>query len=100
MGEDMNQTKEQGGTLIVDDPATKLAKRYQVILFNDETHAMDQVANQIIKAIHCTQAGAFAIMMEAHTKGRAPVILDGLERCEHVSAILEEIRLGTKIEEV
>ena len=116
----MNQTKEQSGTLIVGDPGTMLSrrymgdtqsvedvdtginlgKRYTVILYNDSFHDMEEVSTQIIKAIHCTQTESYSIMMEAHTKGRAAVYLGGLERAEHVSAVLEEIRLGTKVEEV
>ena len=38
------------------------------------------------------------LMNEAHTTGRAVVFTGGLERCELVSSILEEIRLGTRIE--
>jgi ATP-dependent Clp protease adapter protein ClpS len=56
------------------------------------------VSIQIIKAIHCDINRATAIMMEAHTTGRAIVYTGGLERCEHVEAILSEIKLSTKIE--
>jgi ATP-dependent Clp protease adaptor protein ClpS len=75
-----------------------LGKPYNVILFNDESHEMMEVCNQIVKAIHCETAQAVSIMMQAHQTGRAIVITAGLERCEHVQAVLEEIRLGTKIE--
>ena len=71
---------------------------YKVILFNDDHHDMDEVVAQIIKAIHCDAGRAFQIMMEAHKSGRAIVLSGSLERCEHVSAILEDIRLGTKVE--
>ena len=75
-------------------------KPHNVILFNDESHDMQEVAAQIIKAIHCSNQRALQIMMEAHEKGRAIVFSGGLERCEHVASVLEEIRLGTKIEQV
>jgi len=71
---------------------------HNVILFNDETHGMDEVVGQIIKAIHCDEAKATAIMYEAHAKGRAIVFSGGVERCEHVACVLEEIRLGVSIE--
>ena len=75
-----------------------LGKPYVCILFNDNDHGMDEVAVQIIKAINCSSQKAINIMLEAHEKGRAIVVTAHRERCEHVSAILEEIRLGTKVE--
>ena len=78
---------------------TNLGHPHKVILFNDETHSMEEVINQIIKAIHCDPIRANAIMMQAHKTGQAIVYTGHLERCEHVSAVLEEIRLGTRIEE-
>jgi len=73
---------------------------HNVVLFNDEHHSMEEVAAQIMRAISCDSMRAAAIMLEAHSKGRAIVFTGGLERCELVSSILEEIRLGTKIEAV
>ena len=87
------ETVEQTGTGI------SLGKPYNVILFNDDHHSMDEVASQIMKAISCGAGDAYKIMMEAHNTGRAVVITAGLERCEHVANVLEEIRLGTKIEQ-
>lgn len=75
-----------------------LGKLHKVLLFNDELHSMEEVVAQIMLAIHCGQGTAFAYMMEAHNTGRAVVFTGGLERCELVSSVLEEIRLGTKIE--
>ena len=74
------------------------AKPYNVILFNDEDHSMDEVIKQIRKAISCDVATAEGIMFEAHKSGRAIVYTGHLEKCELVAQILEEIRLGTKIE--
>jgi len=73
---------------------------YNTILFNDKSHSMDEVAEQIMKAIHCDVGKAHQIMLEAHNTGRAIVITDHKERCELVAAILEEIRLGVKVEPV
>jgi ATP-dependent Clp protease adapter protein ClpS len=75
-----------------------IGKPYNVILFNDENHSTEEVTTQIIKAIHCTQAQAENIMWTAHKTGRAIVFTGHLEKCELVAQILEEIRLGTKIE--
>jgi len=75
-----------------------LRSPYHCILFNDEEHGMDEVVIQIVKAINCSVQRAAEIMLEAHNSGRAIVITAHLERCEHAAAVLEEIRLGTKIE--
>ena len=90
--------EEKIGTVTTTDNTTSLGKPYNVILFNDMDHSMEEVAAQIIKSIHCDPGTAMKIMLEAHSTGRAIVITASLERCEHVEAILSEIRLGTKIE--
>lgn len=89
-------------TLTIDqvDTTNITGKPHNVILFNDESHSFDEVVHQVEKAIHCGEAKAEAITTEAHTKGRAIVYSGGLERCEHVASVLEEIRLGVKIEQV
>jgi ATP-dependent Clp protease adaptor protein ClpS len=81
------------------DTGNILGRPHNVILFNDETHSMDEVIFQLMKATHCDAGKAYAIMMEAHNSGRAIAFSGGLERCELVEAILSEIQLGTKIEQ-
>jgi ATP-dependent Clp protease adapter protein ClpS len=85
-------------TLKEPDTTTILGKLYNVILFNDDNHDMMEVVEQIIKATKCDVSKATAVMMEAHRNGRAIAFTGGIERCEHVESILNEIRLGTKIE--
>ena len=87
-------------TATIEKPTTAniTGKPYNVILFNDEHHSMDEVINQIIKAIHCTPDTAYKMMMEAHNTGRAIVFTGSLERAELVEEVLGEARLGTKIE--
>ena len=75
-----------------------LGKPYKCILFNDEHHSMDEVVSQLMKATGCSPQRATAIMIEAHTAGRAICAEGHRERCEYVSAVLEEIQLGTKVE--
>lgn len=89
-------------TLVLDQVGTSniIGRPHNVVLFNDENHSMDEVVSQIMKAAGCDPTRATSIMMEAHSNGRAIVITASLERCEHVAGILEEIRLGTKIEAV
>lgn len=89
-------------TLTIGEVTTDIVigRPHNVVLFNDDCHSMDQVEDQIIKAIHCDPGTAQAVMLEAHKTGRAIVFTGGLERCEHVAAVLEEIQLSTKIEQV
>jgi ATP-dependent Clp protease adaptor protein ClpS len=75
-----------------------VGRPHQVILFNDDHHDQVEVTVQIIKAIHCSWEKAFGIMLQAHSQGSASVLTAHKERCEFVAGILEEIRLGTKIE--
>ncbi len=75
-----------------------LGPPYQVILFNDEQHAMDEVVAQIVMATGFSIDKAMTIMLEAHHTGRAVVIVAHQERCEYVAQVLEEIRLGVKVE--
>jgi ATP-dependent Clp protease adaptor protein ClpS len=93
-------TKDQ--TVIEKDTTTKhlLGKPYNVIIFNDDHHNMMEVSAQIVKATGCSIERAINIMMEAHTNGRAICFTGNKERCELVEAILSEIGLGTKIEQV
>ncbi len=85
--------------LLETDTTTIIGKPYNVILFNDNTHDMMEVVNQIMKATGCNQGKALLIMLEAHATGRAIAYTGGKERCEHVESVLAEIRLGTKIEQ-
>jgi ATP-dependent Clp protease adapter protein ClpS len=82
------------------DTTTLLGKPYNVILYNDSTHSMQEVSRQIIKAIHCGVERAMNIMLEAHSTGRAIVFTGNRERCELVESILSEIQLRTTIETV
>lgn len=75
-----------------------LGQPHKVILFNDDHHSMDEVVSQIMKATGYAPQTAFQVMMEAHKTGRAVVWTGHKERCEHIADVLEEIRLGTKVE--
>jgi ATP-dependent Clp protease adaptor protein ClpS len=81
------------------DTTNLLGKPYNVVLFNDENHDMMEVTAQLMKATRCSSSDAYRIMMEAHNTGRAIAFSGGLERCELVASVLEEIKLGTSIEQ-
>ena len=70
----------------------------RVLLFNDEIHTFDEVANQIIKAIGCDYDKAMSLTNQVHTNGKAVVYEGDLTECLKVSGILEEIGLLTQIE--
>ena len=77
---------------------TNLGQTCNVILFNDDNHSMDEVIFQVMKATGCSSSHATAVMMEAHTAGRAIAFTGHRERCEHVASVLGDIGLGTSIE--
>jgi len=70
----------------------------KVILFNDEIHSFEEVTQQIIKAIKCSENEAEAYTWEVHSKGKACVFTGEMHECLRVSSVLEEIGLHTQIE--
>ena len=70
----------------------------KVILYNDEIHTFDEVIHQLIKATGCSSSEAEGIAFEVDSRGLAAVYEGELDRCLHVSSILEEIALHTTIE--
>lgn len=89
-------TQEKEETLTVDSTGVTFPAR--VILFNDDIHTFEEVALQLVKAIHCTYDKGLDIAWEVHTKGKACVYEGDISECLRVSAILEEIALHTQIE--
>lgn len=70
----------------------------RVILFNDDVHTFEEVANQLVKAIECSLEHATKLTNEVHTKGKAAVFEGEMVDCIRVSFVLEEISLHTQIE--
>ena len=70
---------------------------WKTVLFNCECHTFDEVERQLIKATHCSLARARDLSWEVHTKGFAVAYTGPQERCEAVSAILEDIGLLAKV---
>lgn len=91
----MNQVIDKTDT----DIGNILGNPYKCILFNDNTHSTEEVALQIMKAIQCTPDKAYEIMLQAHNTGSAIVITAGMEKCELVASILEQIGLATAVEQ-
>ncbi len=77
---------------------TDVALVAKVILFNDEWHTFDEVAEQLMKATGCSPDRAESLTLEVHHRGKAMVYEGEMGDCIRVSAILEEIALRTRIE--
>jgi ATP-dependent Clp protease adapter protein ClpS len=71
----------------------RLSRPWVVILYNDDWHGQDEVTLQIQKATGYDLERAERVMYEAHTQGRAIVYEGTFEECEHVAAVLRQIRL-------
>ena len=64
-------------------PLQDLLPPYSVILHNDEHHSMDYVVASLVKSVPSLSTDeAAAVMLEAHSEGRAVVITCPLERAE------------------
>ena len=72
---------------------------YNVILFNDDSHAFSDVVFQVQRAVKCTIEEAERITHEAHNKGEAVAFSGHKERCEYVDSILSgpPLKLRTAI---
>lgn len=93
----MNYETEE---LVAEDIAENIITNIpaKVILYNDEVHSFDEVIIQLVKAIKCTLEQAENLTWEIHSQGKACVFEGDMPECLRVSAVLEEINLGTQIE--
>jgi ATP-dependent Clp protease adapter protein ClpS len=71
---------------------------YRVLLYDDDHHSMDEVAAQIHKATQYPPLQCWAIMLEAHLKGRAICYKGSREKCHRVTKVLREIRLQCEVD--
>ena len=73
---------------------------WNVIVFNDEVHSMQEVVIQIMRATECDARKATKLMLDVHLKGQAMVKAGSHEECFKVRRILEEIDLLTDMVQV
>ena len=73
---------------------------YRVTLFNDDHHSMDEVVEQLLKALDCTVESAVHITLQAHSKGSATVIISDKDKANRVASILMQISLVVSVERV
>ena len=72
---------------------------YRVVLHNDDHNTMDHVVESLVRCVpSLTVEAAAAIMVEAHTEGRATVIECPKEAAEHYREALESCGLTATIE--
>lgn len=86
---------------VIDNETTEqveLGNPWQVMLFNDEVHSFDEVILQIQKATGYALERAVELTIRIHQKGRALVYVGSKEKCEKVSAVLQQIQLIVQIE--
>ena len=76
----------------------ELGNPWQVMLFNDEVHSFDQVILQIQKATGYALERAVELTIRVHEKGKALICVGSKEKCEKVSAILQQIQLIVQVE--
>lgn len=91
---------EEGGVLTVERPDEpgSTGSNYRVILYNDNTHSIDEVVMQLMKATGCEVEEAAHITIEAHLKGRAVCFKGEREKCHKVARVLREIRLQCEVD--
>ena len=61
---------------------TRLSPRYRVLIHNDDVTPMDFVVTLLMKIFNLGLFKAGRIMLEAHRKGVALVVVEPLERAE------------------
>lgn len=71
---------------------------FRVILFNDDFHSVDEVIEQLLKALHCEIAVAVDITLRVHTRGSATVIIADHDRADAVASVLRQIALVVSVE--
>ena len=70
---------------------------WNTILFNCNCHSFDEVARQLVKAIHVSYERGMEIANVVHSSGKAVVYTGPREHCEAVAMVLEDIGLITKV---
>ncbi len=79
--------------------ALRLLPHYRVLLHNDDTNAMDDVVVALIRTVsQLSIDDAVRIMLEAHTKGLAQVVICPRETAEFYRERLEHYGLTSTIE--
>lgn len=70
---------------------------WKLILYDDDIHTFDEVINQLMKALGCSQAHAEELTYKVHNEGKAVVYEGPFEECLKRNSVLQEIQLITEI---
>ena len=85
---------------VVDEDVTpEVTGPWNVILYNDDWHSIDEVVFQVQKATGYSLERAVEVTLEAHHRGRAIAFTGAKEECKRVATVLREIRLQVEIDE-
>ena len=74
-------------------PQEELGNPWQVLLFNDEVHSIDEVILQIQKATGYSLEKAIELTLRVHQNGKALIFVGDKPECEKVAAVLKQIQL-------
>ncbi len=90
--------KKPGPDVLVDiKEEENLDTPWRLILYDDDVHTFDEVINQLIKALGCSQSKAEEITYKVHFEGKAIVFEGTFEECLKINSVLQEIQLVTEI---
>lgn len=76
---------------------TETTVPWNVVIYNDAVHTINEVILQVQKATGVSLEAAFEITMTVHTKGRAICYAGTHTECEKVASVLREINLTVEI---
>ncbi len=77
---------------------TELNNPWQVVLFNDDVHGFEEVIFQIQKATGYPLSRAAELTLRVHEKGKAAIYFGTRESSDQVDAVLNQIRLISRVE--
>ena len=88
---------EAPDTTLEEEQEKERSLPWNVLLYNDNVHTVNEVVFQVQKATGVALNVAFEITMEAHTKGRSVCYSGSHETCQKVAVILLEIKLFIEV---
>jgi ATP-dependent Clp protease adaptor protein ClpS len=81
-----------------ENKAMFIVEPWNVVLLNDAWHTFDEVIIQLVRATRYAIEKAEKIAWEAHSHGEAICYTGTKKRCRHVASVLEEIKIGVRLE--
>ena len=95
----MSEAPAAPRTDLAEEALLALVPPWRVVLHNDDHNTMEHVVESLVRCVpSLTVEEAAAIMLEAHTEGRATVVECPKEAAEHYRDALESRGLTATIE--